>query len=140
MSAPTVHPFPVSSREQVQAALEAAVDSGHLPEGYEGFLSDQFEPAIGQVSQALRDAGLYGDFDVYAILAHEPDTRGTDGGYVLVRLPSGPVIASRPVDLKHFTSDRIATGIDGLVAIADVILNEASNTVMTTSYWLEGAR
>lgn len=135
---PDVPAFPAVTDDQIRAAITAAISTGNLAEEFDGYEGWSFETSIGPVATALRNAEVFGDYRVYAVLDHNAGEGTTDGGQVLVTVPGGPTLAGYPNDLKHFTHDREATGIDGLVAIGQAIVADATHAVTRLQAWLAG--
>lgn len=136
---PVIPDFPTISDAQIEAAMVAAGEFGAIDLDFDGYDGWGFEQAVANVSSALRAASLFGPFSVYLDLDHDPGEGTTGGGQVMVAIPDGPVVASSYSDLRYLTTDREATGIAGLVAIAQVIVGDAENTVNRLRRWVFGA-
>lgn len=135
---PAIPDFPTISDAQIRAAITAAIETGNLAEDFGGFEDWGFESAIGDVAHALRDADLFGDYIVYAILDHDAGEGTTSGGQVLVKVPGGPTLAGHANELRHWMFDRTKTGIDGYVSIAEVIIGDAAHAVTALRNWAAG--
>lgn len=135
---PVLPDFPAITDAQIEAALVAADEVGALDLDFDGYEGWGFEQAVTDVSSALRAAALFSPYAVYLDLDHDPGEGTTSGGQVMVAVPSGPTVAASYTDLRHMTYDREATGIAGLVAIAQFIVGDAASTVTDLRRWVNG--
>lgn len=100
--------------------------TGDLRDQYGGYEDYDFEATVEAVCAALVDGPLADTHEVVVNFTWEPTDHTTSGGQVEVSLPQGGYIAAGWHELKHFTRDRCATGVDGLVAIAESLIDHAN--------------
>lgn len=103
--------------------------TGDLRDQYGGYEDYDFEATVEAVCAALVDGPLADTHEVCMNFTWESADHTTSGGQVEIPLPEGGYLAAGWHELKHLTHDRGATGIDGLVAIAEALIDHANASI-----------
>lgn len=146
----SVNTTPIAlTRAQIETAIRASDTWGGTPtrpvagdmrEQYDGYLGVYFESTVLDVWRALQDGPLADSHHVLVNFTWEPD-HTTSGAQVEVTLPmTNGYVAAGWHELKHLTADRAAVGIDGLVAVADRLIDYANESLHLARPLVEAER